>query len=89
MKWSVFILFFSLSAWAKPVAEPMTVVKMNWSQDKKMYRLTMLKHAAVYWAPKSLESCLLESLKSQKDHQMSFETKTLKLSNCKKPESSN
>lgn len=84
MKWIILILCICSSAWAKSVSEPMTVVKMNWSADKKMYRLTMLKHAAVYWAPKKLEACLLQSMNSQTDYQLSFETKNLQLSGCKK-----
>jgi len=88
MKWFILFICISSNAWAKSVSEPMTVVKMNWSADKKMYRLTMLKQAAVYWAPKALESCLLQSMNSQTDAKLSFETKNLQLSDCKKIASS-
>ncbi len=88
MKLIILLLCICSSAWAKPVSEPMTVVKMNWSIEKKMYRLTMLKHAAVYWAPKKLEACLLLSMNTQTDAILSFETKTMQLSDCKKIESS-
>lgn len=84
MKRIILFLCISSSAWAKNVSEPMTVVKMNWSANKKMYRLTMLKHAAVYWAPKKFEACLLQSMSSQTDVKLSFETKNLQLSDCKK-----
>jgi uncharacterized protein YihD (DUF1040 family) len=84
MKYFILSLFIISSVFAKSVNEPMTVVQVNWSKDKKMFRLTMLKQAAVYWASKKLESCILESLNTQKDFEMDFNTQDLKISNCKK-----
>lgn len=84
MKWLILVLLLPSLGFAKTVSEPMSVVKMNWSKDKKMYRLTMLKHAAVYWADKKHESCLLDSINSKSDVQLSFETKNLHVSACKK-----
>ncbi len=84
MKILAIFLLLTSSAFAKSVSEPMTVIQVNWAKDKKMYRLTMLKHAAVYWAPKKLESCLLESMNQRKDYVMSFDTKNMQISDCKK-----
>jgi len=67
---------------AKLVNEPMTVTQMSWSSEKELWRLTMLRHAAVYWAPKEMEKCLLESLHKQKDVKLHFDTKTLIISKC-------
>ena len=83
MKYLILGLLLSSGAFAKSVSEPMQVVKMSWSADKKMYRLTMLKHAAVYWAPKKLELCLLGSLRTKSEVNLSFSTKNLQVSDCK------
>tara|TARA_R110000868_G_scaffold117599_4_gene312161 strand:- start:5814 stop:6083 length:270 start_codon:yes stop_codon:yes gene_type:complete len=83
MKWLILALLLPSLGFTKTVSEPMNVVKMNWSSDKKMYRLTMLKHAAVYWAPKKFESCLLDSMRSNSDVSLSFDTKSLQVSDCK------
>tara|TARA_R110000868_G_scaffold117600_9_gene312326 strand:- start:6799 stop:7068 length:270 start_codon:yes stop_codon:yes gene_type:complete len=83
MRWLILALLIPGLGFAKTVSEPMQVVKMNWSAEKKMYRLTMLKHAAVYWAPKKLELCLLGSLRTQSEVSLSFSTKNLHVSECK------
>lgn len=86
MKALIFMLIFSTSLHAKVVSEPMTVTQMGWSAEKQMWRLTMLRHAAVYWAPKDLERCLLHSVQNQKDVELFFETTNLHVSKCEKLE---
>lgn len=82
MKYFILMVALSGNLYAKMVNEEMTVTQMNWSAEKRMWRLTMLKHAAVYWAPKELEECLLESVHEQKSVQLYFETKNLHVSKC-------
>ena len=82
MKFLLTFLLMINIGFAKVVSEPMTVVKMSWSKDKKAYRLTMKEHAAVYWGQKSIEPCLLESLNKQKDVVVKFDTKYLILVGC-------
>lgn len=72
MKFLILLPFIISLSWAKSMSEPMTISQMGWSTEKKMYRLIMLKHSAIYWAPKKLETCLRMSLQTQKAVTLSF-----------------
>lgn len=76
------LLLMTSNLMAKEVAEQMQVIQLNWSQEKQMYRLTMQKHAAAYWAPKKLEKCLLGSMNQRKEVKLSFDTKNLIVTAC-------
>ena len=80
----IFLLFIQIAKIpASPLEEEVTVKRIKWNQQKKLYRLTFYKKAGVYYSDPIHLDCLKKSLRKNKAIHVSYNSKDLTLLKCK------
>ena len=83
IKFLVFFLCFDVFASSKYIHEEVRIIKMQWNDNKKLYRLDLYGHAAVYWGAKNFSDCLIRSLKKNNPVSVSFLPQDRIINTCK------
>lgn len=84
MKWikiAFATIVFSQSAFA--ATESMKVMEIQWEHERQAYRVHFHGRAGAYFAPQSLQDCLIRSIKEETKASIEFNPKDLQVISCK------
>jgi hypothetical protein len=81
----LFLVFFSdgLLAQDSVRTEVLLVRSLDYSAEKKLYRLHIAGRAGAYYAPRSMVDCIKHSISKKEGVEMTFNSKSLVISSCK------
>ncbi len=75
-------MFFSINATAATLTFDLTVRKINFNNEKKLYDISFNEMAAVYLADAKFLKCLQKSLDTKKAAKITYLGRELKLTEC-------